>query len=344
LIFAPSLEREERSMSNKRLLAYGDIDMDVIVKTAIVSDAEEDEKVDGLYISPGGSAVNCAVIASNLGLPATFLGILGDDHWSKMLEQDLRKHHVNTRFLHRVSGQLAICISILNPEGERKFYSYRGVNATSVYAEIHDSIFRSQHCLHLSGYSFQTPHSAKVAARLMKGAKQHGLKISLDPSFLFAKHTDLENNEALSDVDYFFPSREEAYQLTKLRDPLKAARKIREHGPKVVIVTLDKDGCLVVSDNVEQFIKLENDQSVVDTTGAGDAFCGGFLFGVSNGLALDQACKVGSAAAAHIISRYGGHEFPPSREDIIRILSKNHEEELAALLRKLSTVSKFWRK
>jgi sugar/nucleoside kinase (ribokinase family) len=331
-------------MRKERLLAYGDIDMDVIVKTTYASDTEADEKVDGLFISPGGSATNCAVIACSLGLPTTFLGILGDDHWSKLLDQDLKKHRVNTRFLHRVPGQLAICISILNQAGDRKFYSYRGVNATSTYSEIPAAIFKRHTLLHLSGYSFQTPNSAAFASRLLHGAKEHGLRVSLDPSFLFAKEIDLERNDLLKHVDYFFPSREEAYQLTKLRDPIQAARKIKANGPRVVIVTLDKEGCLVVGDGVESFIKLEHDEPVVDTTGAGDAFCGGFLMGVTQGLLLEQACKVGSASAAHIIARYGAHESPPSLDDIVRILRYNKEEELIALLKKSFRRGKFWRK
>jgi len=326
------------------LLAYGDIAMDVSVQLAASVDSDEDEKVEDLHISPGGSAVNCAVIASTLGLPATFLGVVGDDHWSRLLENDLNAHGLDTRHLHHAHGKLAVCISILALNGERKFYSYRGVNVLPSYPEIPEAVFTNRQILHLSGYSFQTPNSCKVATELIQGAKRHGLQVSLDPSFLFAQSTNLEDNFVLQKVDYFFPSREEAYQLTKLRDPLAAARMIRKHGPRVVIVTLDKDGCLVVGDGIEYFIKLENDEPVVDTTGAGDAFCGGFLFAVANEIDLVSACKIGSSAAAHIIARYGGHEAPPRIEDLSRILIKNNESELAARLTKIKRHNAFWRK
>lgn len=331
-------------MQKNRLIAYGDIAMDVIVQKAASADSDEDEKVDGLHISPGGSAVNCAVIASSLGMPTTFLGIVGDDHWSRQLENDLSDHGLDIRHLHRVHGQLAVCISILSQNGERKFYSYRGVNVQPAYTVIPKSIFKDRQFLHLSGYSFQTPNSSVVANRMLLEAKKHGLKVSLDPSFLFAQNTDLENNSILDKVDYFFPSREEAYQLTKLRDPLQAARKIRTSGTGVVIITLDKDGCLVVSEGVEQFVKLENTEPVVDTTGAGDAFCGGFLFATANGFGLVEASKIGSAAAAHIIARYGGHEDPPHVEDLARILMKNNETGLAQNLLRRKHPGFLWRK
>jgi sugar/nucleoside kinase (ribokinase family) len=319
-------------MTKKRLLAYGDIAMDVIVRTASTVGTEQDEKVDNLFISPGGSAVNCAVVASSLGVPATFLGVRGSDHWSNLLEKDMRKHKVDSRHLLHVPGQMAICISILDPVGERKFYSYRGVNAGTQFPALPASIIRRHACLHLSGYSFQTPQSSAVAISLLGAAKENNLLISLDPSFLFARDLDRKSNDILTHIDYFFPSREEAYQLTKLRDPLKAARKIREQGPEVVVVTLDSDGCLLVDGKTEKFIKLSSIDPVVDTTGAGDAFCGGFLFAVLNGIAPVDACLVGSAAAAHTIARYGAHESPPTRGDIIQILRRNDEKQLAARL------------
>jgi sugar/nucleoside kinase (ribokinase family) len=330
-------------MTAKRLLAYGDIAMDVIVRASSTAGAAQDEKVDNLFISPGGSAVNCAVVASSLGIPATFLGVHGSDHWAKLLEKDMRKHRVDTRHLQRVPGQMAICISILDPVGERKFYSYRGVNATAQVPAVPASLIRRHTCLHLSGYSFQTPQSAAAASALLRAAKENKLLVSLDPSFLFARDLDLNANEILPNVDFFFPSREEAYQLTKLRDPLKAARRIREHGPKVVVVTLDSDGCLLVDGTTEKAIKLNSIDPVVDTTGAGDAFCGGFLFAVLNDLAPVEACLVGSAAAAHIIARFGAHESPPTRRDIINLLRRNDENQLASALEKPGSQHSFWR-
>ena len=255
----------------------------------------------------------------------------------------MRQHGVDTRHLHRVKGQMAICISILNPGGERKFYSYRGVNATTLYPKIPASLIRRYQCLHLSGYSFQTSESASAATNLLHLAKRNGLLVSLDPSFLFARDLDLDADEILTNVDYFFPSREEAYQLTKLRDPVKAAHKIREHGPRVVVVTLDIDGCLVVDGTTEKVIKLNNIDPVVDTTGAGDAFCGGFLFAVLNGLPSVEACLVGSASAAHTIARFGAHESPPTLRDIIALLRRNDEKQLVEVLERIGNQHSFWR-
>lgn len=338
-----SPKRKARKMSKKRLLAYGDLEMDVILKVDSLSSSEEDARAEQVILSPGGSAANCCAVASSLGISTAFLGNIGKDQWSSLLKDDLKKRHVDTRHLQQVDGPAAVCICIVNHDGNRSFYSYRGVNELVSSTSISDAEIGRFDCLHLSGYSFQTPSSAKIATRLIEGAKKRQLLISLDPAYLFTKNLDLENNDILKNVDFFFPNREEAYQLTKIKDPVKAALKIREHGPRVVIVTLDKEGCLVVGKDTQQFIKIVSDVEVVDSTGAGDAFCGGFLTGVLNGLRLDQACKVGSAAAAHIITRLGAHEQCPSGEDIIKIIEKNNDQELATLLKKIFIRSKFWR-
>jgi sugar/nucleoside kinase (ribokinase family) len=321
-------------MPSKRLLVYGDIEMDIIVKISSLSQMEEDAEVNDVIFSPGGSAANCSVVASSLGLPTTFLGTIGIDYMSNMLQKDLRKYKVNTKYLKKVDGSPAACISVVDHQGNRKFYSYRGVNEQSQLASIPNSFMKKHHCLHLTGYSFQDPNSRNNAMRLINAAKSLGFIISLDPSYLFSKNLDIQSNDLLQKLDYFFPNREEAYQLTHIYDPVKAAQVIREHGPKVVIITLDKEGCFVLGEGINEFVTFNNIVDVSDTTGAGDAFCGGFLMGILNDLTLIQACKVGSAAASHIITRLGGHEYAPKIEEIIKIIRNNNQEEFALFLEK----------
>jgi ribokinase len=322
-------------MQKKRLLVYGDIDIDIIVKTDSSSAVDEDGKVEEALFSPGGSAANCAAIASRLGLPTTFLGAISRDHWSRLLVKDLHKYNVTTKYMQKVDGPTPICVSIVDNQGGRKFYSYRGVNQLFPLKSIPPPLLETNHCLHLSGYSFQDPDSHLTAVHIIQEARDNGLLVSLDPSFLFSKQLDIKNNEILSGLDFFYPNNEEAYQLTRHRDPLKAARVIREYGPKVVIVTLGKDGCLVLGEGIQEFVSLGSIEGVVDTTGAGDAFCGGFLMAVLNGLPLVQACKVGSATSAHLITRLGGHEHAPFLPDIQQILREYHEDELTKILEKL---------
>jgi sugar/nucleoside kinase (ribokinase family) len=291
--------------------------------------------VDDISFSPGGSAANCAAIAGSLGLPVTFLGSLGSDAWTKPLLQDFRRFNINTRYLKKSIGQTGTCVAVVDAAGERRFHSYRGVNESDPPELPASVVWKKHNCLHLSGYSFQQPNSRQTAWGLLRAAKQHGVAVSLDPSYLFSQQTGSEMEELLSQLDFIFPNFDEAALLTGEQDPLKAARVLRRRGVKTVLVTLGSQGCLLSTNDLEQLIKIDPIASVFDTTGAGDAFCGGFLAGWLKGLKLIQACKLGCAAAVHIVTRMGAHEEAPTSSDLQEILSRNHELELVNLVKKL---------
>lgn len=316
-------------MPKKRLLIYGDVEMDILLKTESTDANAHDVKVDDISFSPGGSAANCAAIAGSLGQAVTFLGSLGSDIWTKQLLQDFRKFNVNTRYLKRTTGSNGTCVAVVDAVGERMFHSYRGVNESAPPGLPPEIVWKNHHCLHLSGYSFQQPNSNQTAWGLLREAKRNGLAVSLDPSYLFAKQTDSEMDELLLQLDFMFPNLDEAVQLSGEQDPIKAARVLRDRGVKTVLVTLGSEGCLLASNETEQFVKMDPVEIVVDTTGAGDAFCGGFLTGWLKGLTFVQASKLGCAAAAHIVTRIGAHEHAPTIAELLGIMRRNHEVELA---------------
>jgi sugar/nucleoside kinase (ribokinase family) len=292
--------------------------------------------VDDISFSPGGSAANCAAIAGSLGQPVTFLGSLGSDTWTEPLLKDFRKFNVNTRYLKRSTGKTGTCVAVVDAAGERKFHSFRGVNESDPPGLPPQTLWKSHHCLHLSGYCFQQPNSKQTAWSLLREAKRNGLAVSLDPSYLFSKQTGSEMDDLLASLDFIFPNLDEAELLSGEKDPIKAARALRDRGVKTVLVTLGSEGCLLATQNNEQFVKMNPVEKVVDTTGAGDAFCGGFLTGWLKGLQLFQACQLGCAAAAHIVTRMGAHEQAPNLVDLKTVLTQNHELELVNLIEKWS--------
>jgi sugar/nucleoside kinase (ribokinase family) len=315
-------------MTHKRLLIYGDVEMDILLKTESAEPGAIDVNVDDISFSPGGSAANCAAIAGSLGQPVTFLGSLGSDTWTKPLLQDFRKFNVNTRHLKKSAGKTGTCVGVVDAAGERRFHSYRGVNESDPPDLPPQSFWKSHHFLHLSGYSFQQPNSRQTAWSLLHEAKRSGLAVSLDPSHLFSKQKDREMDDLLARLDFIFPNLDEAINLSGEQDPIKAARVLRVRGVKVVLVTLGSEGCLLSTHDGEQFVNMNPFDEVVDTTGAGDAFCGGFLTGWLHGLDLLQASKLGCASAAHIVTRMGAHAQAPTLTDVNNVLKHNHELEL----------------
>lgn len=311
--------------------------MDILLKTTPTQPGDHDAKVNDIAFSPGGSAANCAAIAGSLGLNVDFLGSIGSDVWAEPLLQDFRRCKVNTQYLKHAEGKTGTCVALVDANGERMFYSYRGVNESSPPDCPPPAALKQYTCLHLSGYSFQEPNSRATAWKLLREAKAQGLLVSLDPAYLFAKEGGMELDDLLSQLDFFFPNQAEAALISGKDDPLHAARWLRDKGVKNVIVTLGSEGCLLAGEGIEKFIKMEPMAMVVDTTGAGDAFCGGFLFGILNGFTLEQAGKLGCASAAHIVTHMGAHENAPVSTDLLGIMRQNHEDELSKLIEKNHT-------
>jgi sugar/nucleoside kinase (ribokinase family) len=311
------------------LAVYGDIAIDLYIRTSFHPGAGQDAKVDKIIMQPGGSAANCAAVAAHLGVATTFIGFIGTDSFAKILREDLGSHGVSLRHLKRITGDTGIVTTINDASGERTFFSYRGVNAIGELSKLPQKIFSNKKILHISGYSFQEISSRNNSLFLIKQARQAGTLISIDPSFWHAKEYHQQNPQLLADVDIIFPNQDEAELLSGSRDPAVAARILHDMGPEIVVITLGAEGCYLSSNNRQDYFPAIPVAQVVDTNGAGDAFCAGFLAGQIFGLNTIESAKMGNAAASIIIRQIGGHTGAPALEDLCAVLIENHEVDLA---------------
>lgn len=168
----------------------------------------------------------------------------------------------------------------------------------------------------------------------MEEARRRAIPVSLDPSPLFAENYRPESGW-LEGIDYLFPDLHEATAITGRSSPKEAARALRGLGARAVVVTMGGDGCVVFDDNGPVRIPAIKKFPVVDATGAGDGFAGGFLAMTLAGGAPAQAARVGTLVAARTISERGGHTGSPSLEelgDMARSLGDEDLQEAAALL------------
>lgn len=317
----------------RKLIVYGDIVIDVIAQVDTVPRAGQDAIVHHLELLPGGSAANCAVTAARLGTLVEFVGVTGQDHLAQLLIEDLRDNRVGSQYLRQTTGPTAVCIDIIGKDGERTFYSFRGASATRRYGTIPPDLIGGTDCLHVSGYSFQDAYSRETALGLMAQAKYQGALISLDPSFHFAREFESYSSGVLADIDFIFPNCEEARLMGGSHVPHEAAASIRALGPQTVVVKLGDLGCYIASDGVNVHVPAYPAVPVVDTTGAGDAFCGGFLSAILWGMQLEQAAKIGHAAAACVISERGGHRGCPTLDSLIELINGQGDDKLATVLK-----------
>jgi sugar/nucleoside kinase (ribokinase family) len=315
-----------------RLLVYGDVGIDIHIRTTYQPKIGEDAKVEEILFQPGGSAANCAAITGRLGIPTTFIGFVGKDQFGESLKKDLKGHGVSTKYVFTVEGNSGITIAIREALGERTFYSYRGVNADGELPKISMNKFSDCTYLHISGYSFQNENSRKNVQYLMKMAKQSNTLISLDPSYWFSREYYHKNPEILSEIDIIFPNQEEVRLITGFDDPIRASKMLLDMGPKTVIIKLGPEGSYVASSNEAHHLPAIENVEVIDSTGAGDAFCGGFIFGKVIGLGNKESAIIGNIISSNIITHIGGHSGAPSCKNLTRMLREAKEKQLAEKL------------
>ena len=321
-------------MNPRPLLVYGDVSVDIGLRIDEFPTPGGDVPASRPRVTAGGSAANCAVSAARLGVGVNLVARVGDDLFSDLLTADLERHGIGTSAVEKTAGPSPLVVALIDSQGQRSFISSRGPASDVTLPEMYLSGLREASMMHLSGYSFQNPGSRSVALHLRGEARRRGIAVSLDPSPLFAEHYRPESGW-LAEVDFVFPNLHEATAITGRSSPEEAARALRGLGARTVVVTMGADGCLVLDDGGPVRIPAITDLPVVDTTGAGDGFAGGFLAVTLAGGTPVLAGRVGTLVAARTISERGGHTASPTLEelgDLAGSLGDEHLREALELL------------
>jgi Sugar kinases, ribokinase family len=316
-------------VARKQLIVYGDAAVDVVLRAAAVPQPGGDARVESMQYLPGGSAANCAVAAACLGIETHLLAQVGEDDFGRRLGEDLQRANLHLEGLLSRSGVTGTMILVSTPDGERTFFSLRGVNELAYAGELDAELFKQSAFLHLTGYSFQDAGSRQTALDLMHLAKQAGVPISLDPSYYFMQQLDRDGTEMLRGLALFSPNLDEAALLTGRRDPESAARMLLALGIERVLLKLGAEGCLLADAGQLMRVPPFAVERVVDSTGAGDAFCAGYLAGQIWELSAFESAQVGNAAAAAVVSAQGGHSGALSGAELCARLSAAGLDDLA---------------
>ncbi len=259
-------------------------------------------------VASGGSAANTMVGVACFGGTAAYLGVVGDDDLGEAFRRDLREAGVRFDVPGRPDAlPTARCLIQVTPDAQRTLNTYLGVSAHLGPDDIDRDLVAAASHLYCEGYLWDM-EPAKAAIRLaMDVARDAGRTVSLtlSDSFCVDRHRD-EWRELLADrVDVVFGNADELRSLYEVDDLDVAAEAVAED-VDVAFVTLGKAGSMVVAggDRVH-VVADELEHGVVDTTGAGDLYASGVLAGLSRGASLEHAARLGSVAAAEIISHLG---------------------------------------
>lgn len=253
-------------------------------------------------LSLGGSAGNTIRALARLGCKVGFIGKVGDDTTGEFYEQALRNVGVEG-FMLRSEERSGKCVALVSPDGERTFVTHLGAAADLQADDIDGSVFDAYDCLYIEGYLVQDHDLIRSA---IEKAKAHGLKVAID---LASFNVVEENRDFLRDiveryVDILFANEEEARAFTGEVDPRKSL-DIIGNMCELVVVKIGMRGALIKRGDEVVHVGIMAAAKRVDTTGAGDFYAAGFLYGLTEGMSLRACGTLGAITAGKVIEVVG---------------------------------------
>ncbi len=261
--------------------------------------------VETIGHSMGGNGANTSYALARLEVPVRLMSVVGDDNYGDEMLSGLRMVGVDTRGVNRQWGASATTISLVRSNGDRLFLHKPGVNLYAFPEPLEFSpwLLQGVSRYHLAN-PFALPAFRSHAMETLRRAKAAGLLTSVDAAWDSQGRWMQDLGPCLAHVDLLFVNEEEAHMLTGTEDPMAAAKALRKAGASVVVVKLGAKGCAVYSGS-EEFQVPAFEVEVVDTTGAGDCFAGGFLAALQRGLSLQDAARAANAVGALSVRRVG---------------------------------------
>jgi len=300
-------------MSRFDVIGFGALNVDKLFKVNKLAEAEEESFIEDYAEACGGSAANTAVGLARLGCKVGFIGKVGCDREGDLLIQDFRAEGANTDGTIRAGqGKSGSVLGFVDKKGARALYIDSGVNDTIEFDEINVEYVSQARFLHLT--SFVGEKSFQTQKKLLS-AIPNSVKVSFDPGALYARKGYANLEPILKKTYVLMPNAIELELLTGETDYCKGADFIVGRGVKIVAVKLGGDGCYVTDGRERHLIKAFK-AKVVDTTGAGDAFCAGFLYGLVNGKSLFECGRLGNFVASRCVMKMGARTGLPFAKDL----------------------------
>lgn len=250
--------------------------------------------------SSGGSAANTIHGLAMLNVPAGFIGSIGRDETGDFFENDMKKAGVNAMLL-RHNSHTGTAAALITPDSERTFATHLGAAIELGADDLNPGQFNNYDILYLEGYLINNKELVEKACRL---AKDNNMEIALDLASYNVVAAKLDEFKELLEkyVDIAFANEDEARSFTGL-DPEKALARIAEKS-NIAVVKVGKEGSFIKRGH--ELIKAGSlPVTCKDTTGAGDLYASGFLYGYANDLPLDKCGAIGALLAGNVITIIG---------------------------------------
>lgn len=301
---------------NKRfdVFAIGELLVDMIS-----DDYDADNSCNKYSRYFGGSPANITMNIKRLGGNPIISASVGNDRLGEFLINNLKKNNINTEFINKVNNSTSMVLVTKSKETPLPIF-YRSADYNLEYNEDIGSILKNSKIVHFSCWPISQKKSRKVIEKVIEEARKNNVLIGFDPNYhemIWEEgHDGIEYiKNLIGKLDIIKPSEVDAERIFGPDTPENHVDKFIQCGAKLVIITLGKDGAIV--SNGTETIKFKTlATEVVDTTGAGDAFWGGFYTALTSNYPLKEALNIGFATSAFKLKNVGAIAELPSIEEL----------------------------
>jgi ribokinase len=296
------------------VICFGALNMDYLFKVDKIAKEDEEYAIRGFKRTPGGAAANTAVGLARLGLKAGYLGKTSDDRNGGILINEFAREKVDTtRIIVSKSGRTGVIMGYIDKKGQRALYALPGINDAVKIQEIDIEYATSANFLHLTPFVGEKPFETQK--QLVELVSRSKTKISFDPGDLYARK-GLSALKPMIGKSFLVSLTEKELKLLTGRNYCKGSEILLNVGAQIVAVKRGGKGCYVSNREENHTIKPFR-VKVVDTTGAGEAFSAGFLYGLVKNLSLCECGRIANFIASRCIMRIGARSGLPFENELI---------------------------
>ena len=255
----------------------------------------------------GGSAANTVAAVASLGGTPAFIGKVHEDELGQLFRRDIGAAGVDFFTKPLTEGpSTGRSIVLVTQDAQRSMFTYLGASQYLSPKDIDEEMIKAAKIIYLEGYLWDSFNAKKAMLKACMFAEKHEKTIafSLSDKFCVERHKQDFLRLIKKHVDILFSSEAEICELfdkTDFRDTLDLVKEMCD----IAVVTRNKQGSVVVNGRVKIFVEAEKVENVVDSTGAGDVYAAGFLYGYLQGRSLGTCAMIGGITASEVISHYG---------------------------------------
>lgn len=280
-------------------------------------------RIDSIHLELGGCAANAAIDLAKLGAKVQIFGKVGRDSLGEFVRNRVQAAGVDVKGLKTSEkAQTSASVVTISEDGERSVIHCVGANAEFSLDDIDIVQIQKSKILLVAGSFLLPVFDGVEAAALLKEAKQAGVLCCLDTAWDTTGLWMDKLGVCMSYLDWFMPSYEEAVQLSGQEKPAAMAEYFQELGARNVVIKLGGDGCYIKAGAENGFYQpAYQDVQPVDTSGAGDSFCAGFLLGLAEGWRIAECAAFANAVGAMCVMSMGTTTGIGSKEETLEFMA-----------------------